>query len=69
MAKDVTDEDMIQEVVDRLQEKFPETSRAEIDRIARAEFDELSGRPVRSYLTILVERSTKKRLKKTKNRE
>jgi GTPase Era involved in 16S rRNA processing len=69
MAKEVADEDIIQEVIDRLQEKFPETSRAEIDRIARAEFEELSGRPVRSYLAILVERSSKKRLKKTKNRE
>ena len=64
MAKELTDEDIIQQIVDRLQAKFPETPRADIERTARAEFDDLAGRPVRDYLAILVERSTKKRLKK-----
>ncbi|MCS5723295.1 hypothetical protein N1028_18225 [Herbiconiux sp. CPCC 203407] len=65
MAKELTDEDIIQQIVDRLQAKFPDTPRADIERAARAEFDDLAGRPVRDYLAILVERSTKKRLKKS----
>lgn len=65
MAKELTDEDIIQQIVDRLQAKFPDTPRADIEGTARAEFDDLAGRPVRDYLAILVERSTKKRLKKS----
>ncbi|MFB2556357.1 three-helix bundle dimerization domain-containing protein [Herbiconiux liangxiaofengii] len=65
MAKDVTDEDTIQQVVERLQEKFPNTPKSEIEQAARAELDELAGRPVRDYLAILVERAAKKRLKKS----
>lgn len=64
MAKELTDEETIQQIVDRLQSKFPDTSRVEIEKVARAEFQDMSGRPVQDYLTILVERSSKKRLKK-----
>ncbi|WP_285114228.1 three-helix bundle dimerization domain-containing protein [Leifsonia sp. fls2-241-R2A-40a] len=65
MAKQPTDEDTIQQIVERLQEKFPDTPRAEIEDIARAEYGQYAGRPVRDYLAILVERSAKKQLKKT----
>ncbi|MDO9395972.1 MAG: hypothetical protein Q7T71_05470 [Herbiconiux sp.] len=64
MAKDVTDEDTIQQVVTRLEAKYPETPRAELEAVARAEFAALAGRPVRDYLAILVERASKKALKK-----
>jgi hypothetical protein len=65
MAKEVSDEDTIQQVVEHLQEKFPDRPRSEIEGVARAEFEAYAGRPVRDYLAILVERSSKKRLKKS----
>jgi hypothetical protein len=65
MAREVTDEETIQQIVDRLQARFPDLDRAEIEKTARTEFEELSGRPVRDYVAILVERSAKKRLKKS----
>ncbi|MFB2580545.1 three-helix bundle dimerization domain-containing protein [Herbiconiux sp. P15] len=64
MAKEVTDEDTIQQVVTRLEAKYPDIPKDEIETAARAELGELAGRPVRDYLAILVERATKKRLKK-----
>jgi hypothetical protein len=64
MAREVTDEETIEQIVDRLQQRFPDRPRADIEQATRAEFTELAGRPVRDYLAILVERSTKKRLKK-----
>jgi len=65
VAKDVSDEDTIQQVTERLQAKFPDMPREEIENATRAEFDDFAGRPVKDYLAILVERSTKKRLKKS----
>ena len=65
MAKELSDEDTIQQVVERLQEKFPDTPQADIEEATRTEFAEFAGRPVKDYLAILVERSAKKRLKKS----
>ena len=64
MTTDVDDEDTLRQVVDRLQEKYPDLPRAELEGVAREEYDSLSGRPVRDYLSILTERAAKKRLKK-----
>jgi hypothetical protein len=64
VTTDVDDEDTIRQVVDRLQEKLPDTPRAELERVAREEFDAISGRPVRDYLSILTERAAKKRIKR-----
>jgi hypothetical protein len=64
MAKELTDEDIIRQIVDRLQTKFPDTARNEIEKVARAEFQNMSERTVRDYLAILVERSSRKRLNK-----
>lgn len=65
VAKETSDEDTIQQVIERLQAKFPDTPRPEIEQATRAEFESFAGRPVKDYLAILVERSTKKRLKKS----
>ena len=64
MTTDIDDEDTIRQVVDRLQEKLPDVPRPEIEAAARAEFEQLSGRPVSDYLSILTERAAKKRLKR-----
>ncbi|WP_146069329.1 three-helix bundle dimerization domain-containing protein [Cryobacterium sp. Y11] len=65
MTTDIDDEETIRQVVERLEEKFPDVPRAEIEEVARAEFAALSDRPVREFLTILTERAAKKRLKKS----
>jgi hypothetical protein len=64
VTTDIEDEDALRQVVDRLQEKFPELPREQIEAAARIEFDELAGRPVHDYLSILTERAAKKRLKR-----
>ena len=64
MTTDMEDEDTLRKVVDRLQEKFPELPREKLEAAAKIEFDELAGRPVHDYLSILTERAAKKRLKR-----
>jgi anti-sigma-K factor RskA len=64
VTTDIEDEDALRQVVDRLQEKFLDMPREQIEAAARIEFDELAGRPVHDYLSILTERATKKRLKR-----
>lgn len=44
--------------------QHPEYDREEVERTARAEFAELESSPVQSYLLVLAERATKKRLKR-----
>jgi hypothetical protein len=58
------DDDTLRQVVDRLQERYPDLPRGEIEAAARVEFDELVGRPVHDYLSILTERAARKRLKR-----
>jgi hypothetical protein len=65
MSTDITDEDTLRQVVDRLQQKYPDMDRAALDAVAREEFIALSGRPVRDYISILTERAARKRIKKT----
>ena len=65
MTTEIDDEETIRQVVARLEEKYPTTSRAEIETIARDEFEALAGRPVRDYLSILTERAAGKRIKKS----
>lgn len=64
MTTDIDSEETLRQVVDRLQERYPDQPREEIEAAARLELDELLGRPVQDYLSILVERATRKRLKK-----
>lgn len=64
VTSEISDEETVRQVVDRLQEKFPQIPRSELEHVAQAEFQALAGRPVRDYLSILTERAAKKRLKK-----
>ena len=64
MTTDQTDDEMINQVIERLTERFPKAKPKEIDEIVREEFHEIAGRPVRDYLSVLTERAAKKRLKK-----
>lgn len=57
-------EEVVKQVTESLQEKYPDSDPAEIDRVVRAELAQLVDRPVQDYLAILTERAAKKRLKK-----
>lgn len=59
------DEEIISQVVEKLAGKNADIPRDEIESTVRAEFEDLAGRPVRDYLSVLTERAAKKRLKKT----
>ena len=65
MPTDIDDEEIIRQVAERLEVKFPDVPRAEIEGVTRDEFSALSDRPVRDFLTILTERAAKKRLRKS----
>lgn len=65
MTTDVNDEEIIRQVVHRLAERFPDAPHEEVERVVKSEFDSLAGRPIRDYLSTLVERAAKKRLKKS----
>ncbi|MCU1405936.1 MAG: hypothetical protein JWQ43_2239 [Glaciihabitans sp.] len=64
MTTEMDDEETIRQVIVRLTDKYPDAAPAEIESIARSEFEALAGRPVRDYLSILTERAAGKRLKK-----
>jgi hypothetical protein len=54
----------IDEVVDRLAEKYPGVDRAVIATIVGEEHLAFDGKPVRNFVPVLVEKSAKKRVKK-----
>jgi hypothetical protein len=64
VSTDIDDAETVRQVVERLEKKFPDVPRDQIEAVAQTEFDALAGRPVRDFLTILTERAAKKRLKK-----
>jgi hypothetical protein len=67
VAKELSVDETIEQIVTRLQEKHPEYARADIEAAARSEYAELAARPVQDYMAILVERAAKKRLKKAQS--
>lgn len=64
MTTDMTDDEVMAQVSDRLSEKNADVPRAVIDDVVREEYQALAGRPVRDYLSVLTERAARKRLKK-----
>ncbi len=50
------------EIVTRLARRNPQVSEREISEIVHEEHHKLAGRPIRSYVSVLVERSAKQRL-------
>ena len=65
MATDQTDDEIKHQVTERLGQKFPDVSPAEIQAIVDEEFAGIADRPVRDFLGVLTERFAKKRLKKS----
>ncbi|RUR01403.1 three-helix bundle dimerization domain-containing protein [Labedella endophytica] len=62
MPRQSVEEETFEQIVARLEVTHPDISRTDIESATRIEFDALTGRPVRDYIPILVERATKKRL-------
>lgn len=53
----------IDEVIDRLAEKYPDVDRGRIREIVDEEHRAFDGRPVRDFVPVLVEKNSKKRVK------
>ena len=64
MTTDVSDDEVMAQVSERLAEKNPDVSRKVIDDMVKEEYLAIAGRPVRDYLSVLTERAAKRRLKK-----
>ena len=64
MTTDLSDDEVMAQVVEKLAEKNPDVPRTVIDDMVREEYLAIAGRPVRDYLSVLTERAAKKRLKK-----
>ncbi len=64
MTTDQTDDEIKSQVTERLRQKFPDASEAEIQAIVEEEFSRIADRPIRDFLGVLTERFAKRRLKK-----
>jgi len=64
MTTEISDQEVMVQVADKLSEKNSDVPRNVIDDVVREEFMALAGRPVLDYLSVLTERAAKKRLKK-----
>lgn len=53
----------VDEVIDRLGEKYPDVDREVIGVIVTEEHEAFNGRPVRDFVPVLVEKRAKQRVK------
>jgi hypothetical protein len=60
--KQIDEEGAIAQVVNTLIEKFPQSPRAEIERVVHDEHIRFEGRPIRAYVSVLVQRAARLRL-------
>ncbi len=64
MTTELSDQEVMNQVAEKLSEKNTDVPRTVINDVVREEYLALAGRPVRDYLSVLTERAAKKRLKK-----
>lgn len=62
-ARELDEQQGVQQVVDRLAERFPDVDRARIAEIVDEEHHTFDGRKVRDFVPVLVEKSAKRRVK------
>jgi hypothetical protein len=62
MTTEADEQQAVEHVVARLQERFPSLAEDRIHAIVDEEHHRFDGRPVRSFVPVLVERAAKKRL-------
>jgi hypothetical protein len=55
-------EQVVREVTATLQKKLPSKDAADIERVVRAQVEELKDKPVRDYVSVLAQRAAKKQL-------
>ncbi|MFH8249525.1 three-helix bundle dimerization domain-containing protein [Microbacterium sp. B2969] len=63
MAAEINEEVAVQEIVDRLAEKFPMLPRERVTEVVREVHSSMDAAPVRDFVPVLVERGAKDRLK------
>ena len=63
MASEFDPEQVVREVTDALQRKYPDKDPEEVARVVRAQVDELKERPVHDYVSVLAQRAAKKQLR------
>lgn len=63
MTTEFDADQVITDATTAVHKKFPETPREEVESIVREEVLLLQGRPVQDYVSVLVERAARKRLK------
>lgn len=60
---DDSEQRSVDEVIDRLGQRFPEVERDTISAIVAEEHEAFDGRPVRDFVPVLVEKRAKQRVK------
>ena len=61
--KQIDEKGAIAQVVNTLVEKFPQNPRAEIEQVVHDELVRFDGRPIRAYVSVLVQRAARLRLR------
>ena len=62
-SADGAEQRSVDEVIDRLAEKYPSVDRSTIVAIVAEEHESFHGRPVRDFVPVLVEKRAKQRVK------
>ncbi len=62
VATEFDPDQVVREVTSALRTKFPQKDPAEVERVVRAEVDDLKDRPVHDYVSVLAQRAAKKQL-------
>ncbi|TFD52936.1 hypothetical protein E3T55_05855 [Cryobacterium frigoriphilum] len=60
--KQIDEKGAIAQVVNTLAEKYPDSPRAEIEQVVHDEHIRYDGRPIRAYVSVLVQRAARLRL-------
>lgn len=53
----------VEQVIERLETRFSGIPRSRIEAVVREEHRRLEGRPVRDYVSVLIERSAREKLR------
>jgi hypothetical protein len=56
------EKDAVEQVAERLAEKFPDVDRAHVDDVVHSEYEALAGARVRDYIPVLVEHESREDL-------
>ena len=60
--KTPNEDEAVAEIISRLATRFPDAPRADVEAVVDSEHHAYDGRPVRTYVPVLVERGAKQKL-------